>query len=480
MTEPKDKTERAIKAIQQAYLRHPQPWVVGFSGGKDSTCTLQLVWKAIAGLPKEERTKHVYVISSDTMVETPVITNLIHNTMKRIGDAAVEQGLPITARVVKPAIENSFWVNLIGRGYPAPQQKFRWCTDRLKIEPANKFILEIVSKHGESIVVLGARSDESASRAQVLSKQKDQYDVGATLPRHSTLPNSYVYTPIMDWTTAEVWEYLLKESRTPWGTSNRDLAAIYKDSTAGECPLVVDKTTPSCGNSRFGCWTCTVVERNHSLENMVDNGEDWMAPLVRYWNILKETNDPARKREFRSFKRRTGQVTFMSNDAIGDAVKVIPGPYKFEFRKTLLSELLKTQIEINTGREERLELIADDELRAIRKLWLDEENDWEDSVPKLYAAIVGKTMEYDADDSAAFGVEELEILGEACLEHGVPKELVARLLDKEREFTVLSRRSSLQKELGSILHEEWRDEADVVNAEINRKKNAERTQALTK
>lgn len=469
MSSLQEKTAHAVEAIRRTYLSLPQPWVVGFSGGKDSTCTLQLVWKAIAGLPKASRTKAIYVISSDTMVETPVITNLIYGTMSRIAESAEKQGLPIQAQIVKPALEDTFWVNLIGKGYPAPRQKFRWCTDRLKIEPANRFIKDIVSKHGEAIVVLGARSDESASRAQVLSKQKDQYESGAMLPKHSSLPNSFVYTPIMDWTTAEVWEFLLMESRTPWGTSNRDLAAIYKDSSAGECPLVVDKTTPSCGNSRFGCWTCTVVEKNQSLENMVDKGQDWMEPLVRYWNILKETTDPANKFKFRSFKRRTGQVSFQNTEAVGDEVKLIYGPYKFEFRQKLLGDLLQVQQEVNTGREDQLALISEDEIRMIRKIWLDEENDWEDSVPKLFKKATGKDLEYDSDDSATFGSEELRILETACAEHGVPKELVGRLLDKEREFTVMSRRSSLQKELGGILQEEWRDEAEVVQTEKKRR-----------
>lgn len=463
------KTSDAIEAIQRTYLSLPQPWVVGFSGGKDSTCVLQLVWKAISGLPQDQQTKPVYVISSDTMVETPVIANLIHTTMNSIALSAKAQTLPIQAQIVKPQIEDTFWVNLIGKGYPAPRQKFRWCTDRLKIEPANRFIKEIVSKHGEAIVVLGARTDESASRAQVLSKQKEQYETGAALPRHTTLPNSFVFTPIMNWTTAEVWDFLLKESRTPWGTSNRDLAAIYKDSTAGECPLVVDKTTPSCGNSRFGCWTCTVVEKNHSLENMVDKGQDWMEPLVRYWNILKETTDPANKSKFRSFKRRTGQVSFHDNTANGDEVKVIYGPYKFDFRKKLLTDLLQVEVEINHGRAEKLELISEDEIRMIRTIWLDEENDWEDSVPKLFKDTTGRDLQYATDDSATFGIAEIAILEAACAEHGVPRNLIGRLLDKEREFTVLSRRSALQKELGGILHEEWRGETDVVLAETQRR-----------
>ena len=63
--------------IQKVYLSDKKPWVVGYSGGKDSTCTLQLVWNALAKLPQEKRQKPVYVISSDTLVETPVIVRYI-------------------------------------------------------------------------------------------------------------------------------------------------------------------------------------------------------------------------------------------------------------------------------------------------------------------------------------------------------------------------------------------------------------------
>ncbi|MCB1193045.1 MAG: hypothetical protein H7A23_12965 [Leptospiraceae bacterium] len=36
-----------------------------------------------------------------------------------------------------------------------------------------------------------------------------------------------------------------------------------------ECPLVIDDTTPSCGNSRLGCWTCTVIDQDKSMGYMI-------------------------------------------------------------------------------------------------------------------------------------------------------------------------------------------------------------------
>src|SRR5215831_12944058 len=111
------------REIQQVYLSDRRPWVVGYSGGKDSTCALQMVWTALAGLDPEQRQKPIYVISSDTLVETPVIVRYIDVTLERIQTAAQAQGLPIKTEKVTPTTERSFWVNLIGRGYPAPSRR---------------------------------------------------------------------------------------------------------------------------------------------------------------------------------------------------------------------------------------------------------------------------------------------------------------------------------------------------------------------
>jgi DNA sulfur modification protein DndC len=150
--------------IQDIYLANDYPWIIGYSGGKDSTATTQLIWKALSELHERELKKRIYVIASDTLVENPSVTRYIESTLEGMNEAAAEQGLPLTARKVEPQIEDTFWVNLIGKGYPAPYNRFRWCTDRLKIRPANRFILDTVSKHGEVIVVLGVRRGESNTR----------------------------------------------------------------------------------------------------------------------------------------------------------------------------------------------------------------------------------------------------------------------------------------------------------------------------
>ena len=146
-----------ISEVQDAYLGDSRPWVIGYSGGKDSTCTLQLVWMALSALPREKLSKEVYVLSSDTLVETPAIVNFIDKNIQKINIAAEQQDLPIKAHIVTPVVDDSFWVNLIGKGYPAPSTRFRWCTERLKIDPANTFIKDRVSEFGEVVTVLGGR-----------------------------------------------------------------------------------------------------------------------------------------------------------------------------------------------------------------------------------------------------------------------------------------------------------------------------------
>lgn len=444
--------------IRSIYLADGRPWVVGFSGGKDSTCTLQLVWTALAELPAERRTKPVFVISSDTLVETPVISRYIDATLGRISTAALAQGLPFEAHKVVPDVDRSFWVNLLGRGYPAPSRRFRWCTERLKIEPANQFITKRVAEYGEVIMILGTRYAESATRAQAMSFHRIK---GSRLSRHSSLLNAFVYPPIEDFSTDDVWTYLLQVP-SPWGNENRDLVAMYRNATqAGECPLVVDTTTPSCGNSRFGCWVCTVVERDRAMEALVDRGESWLEPLLEYRDLLSSTQDPEKKILYRDYKRRTGQVSF-----IGDTDNPIPGPYKLEFCKELLRKLLATQLEVGqlAPPGEKPILIHEAELREIRRIWRLERADWHDSVPSIVREVLGREMTVVEDDAAAFKAEEAELLDAVCHEHDVPIDLVRRLIDIERSAHGLKRRHAVHTRIEDAMHQEWRELADIVAA----------------
>jgi DNA sulfur modification protein DndC len=441
--------------ITLLYLEDKRPWVLGFSGGKDSSCALQLIWSAVANLPPAKRTKPVYVVSSDTLVEIPIVASRVITSQENMLQAAEKGGLPFIPVLVTPTVTDTFWVNLLGKGYPAPSQMFRWCTERLKITPTSAFILDKVTQYGEATIVLGARKGESASRDQVLKKSKEKKLSHETLPRHSTLPNSFIYTPIEDFTADDVWQYLLQVSN-PWGDDNHDLLAMYRSANAGECPLVIDKSTPSCGNSRFGCWVCTLVKKDKAMEALVDGEEPWLAPLLDFRNLLSKTQDPAIKHKYREYRRRTGQVNYKKD---GD---VIRGPYKMKYRKDFLRQLLSIERDISKTRP--IQLISFAELKEIRRIWRFEEYppDWEDSVPKIYKEVYGEVLEWEKDDIVDFGVLEMQTLSEVATEHALSESLLRKLLDVERLHHGMSKRPRVFADIDSVLSREWRTEKEIL------------------
>jgi len=439
--------------IKQTYLRYPHPWVIGYSGGKDSTAVMQLIWTAVKQLDPDQRTKPVYVIASDTRVETPVIVDHIDNTLAKVNKAADEQNLPFSAQKVMPNLDESFWVNLLGKGYPAPTVKFRWCTERMKINPANRFIKNKVEDHGEVIMVLGTRKAESNTRAQLMNTY--EVEGHASLRYHKYLSGAYVYAPIADFTADDVWTYLFA-NQSPWGGSNRDLAAIYKTAQdESECPLVIDDSTPSCGNSRFGCWTCTVVEDDVSMRNVIQNGEDWLAPLHEFREKLANTRN---SEEYRSLKSRHGTVRTRNG-------KALQGSYTLDALKEYLEDLLRAQKKVQEEKPET-ELISKEELFEIRRLWRTEgvgsEVDWEDSVPKIYREVYEEDLDWPVDDDGFFDTDQKELLREACEnEDDVPYQLVANLLEAERRSHGMARRANIHKDIRSELKKDWRSDEEI-------------------
>jgi DNA sulfur modification protein DndC len=262
--------------------------------------------------------------------------------------------------------------------------------------------------------------------------------------------------------TEDVWTYLLA-APCPWGNNNRDLVTMYRNAQSGECPLVVDTTTPSCGNSRFGCWVCTVVERDKSMEAMIDSGQEWMQPLLDIRNWLAETLDPDKKREIREVRRRTGRVQIWGENKD----KVIWGPYKLEFRKVILRRLLEAEKLIRQhGPDKDGHLIQPDELHEIRRLWKTEEGDWEDSVPRIYAEVAGGELDWVYDDESTNSVVDMHTLEATAAENQLPPEMLQELIDLERKLQGLGRRSSVFEEIDKILKKDWRT-TDQVLREIN-------------
>src|ERR1041384_6671103 len=127
-------------ALRQLYLNDPRPWLVGFSGGKDSTMLASLIFETALSVPLRERKKPISIVCTDTRVEIPAIVEMVESTLARMQKCSEQNDLKVEVSLLRPPPEQSFWVNIIGRGYPPPNRVFRWCTQRLKIDPVTTFV----------------------------------------------------------------------------------------------------------------------------------------------------------------------------------------------------------------------------------------------------------------------------------------------------------------------------------------------------
>jgi DNA sulfur modification protein DndC len=475
--------EAQLANIRELYRLDEIPWVIGYSGGKDSTAILQLIWMALQGLDPSQRGKPVYVISTDTLVENPIVSRWVANSLQTMERAAQEQGLPILPNKLTPKVQNSFWVNLLGKGYPAPRHKFRWCTERLKIMPSNDFIRSVVQASGEAILVLGTRKAESSKRAGAM-KKREEGRVRDQLSPNASLPNCQVYTPIEDWSNDDVWLYLMQVGN-PWGHTNSDLLTMYQGATeGGECPLVVDTSTPSCGDSRFGCWVCTMVSQDKSMGAMVQNDveKEWMLPLLRFRDRLAVKNEEGKwaDRSLRDFRRMNGSLTEFHG-------KLVHGPYKQSVRQEWLEELLRTQTWLRENGPEyvrEVELITLEELQEIRRTWVIEKHEIEDELPGIYERAVGVPYPMPGfHETSVIGGKELNLLKDLCEqklegEKGVELYGMLRgLLDVEQRFRTMTKRKGLFDALDSVvkfhLFEDEGDAQSFLEEEMERRATAD-------
>lgn len=471
-----------MEIVKNLYLEDTIPWVIGYSGGKDSTATLQLVWKALRQLAPEQLHKDVHVISTDTLVENPIVSQWVGHSLEVMSKAAQEQGLPIKPHRLTPEVKDRFWVNLIGKGYPTPRPRFRWCTSRLKISPSNNFIKKLEQQNGEAIVVLGTRKSESTSRAA--SMKRHEGSTREWLNRNGQLDRSWVFTPVEDWTNDDVWIYLMQE-KNPWGFDNSALMGMYQGATTdGECPLVVDSTTPSCGDSRFGCYVCTMVSQDKSMSAMIrnDGEKEWMSPLLKLRNEkLLTTND----RHLREFRRMDGRLTLMEVSREGPDVKRAPngklyqlvhGPYKQSYREELLRGLLEAQKEVYAKAPENIkfDLFTIEDLQEIRRIWLFEKHEIEDSVPRIYEEVMGKLYPgVPLDENQVFDAGDIEVLREITKSEEDPEQLhfhlVRQLLAVEGKYQHAARRAGLFDELNAVLENHaFKDENEALDFAVLR------------
>ena len=348
------------------------PWVVGLSGGKDSTAVTMKMLETLENLPPPiRRQKQCFVVCVNTLVEAPPVIGHVYSFIAELRDYVRDRELPVEVVELTPETNQTFWVNLIGRGYPTPVREFRWCTDRMKIRPQQKFIEDNKDIFGDPPIVhflLGTRYDESVARKKTMEVHTR---MGTDIHAHGTMPTSGVIRPIEDWTTDDVWKYLLQSEwkgggKNPFYDINQKLAHLYKDAASGECPVIHDPTKQTCAGSRFGCWTCTVVEVDSSLREMIDSGRDdyeteKLSLLADFRDKLRDNrNLPVNRVQGRN---RRGTVLVKRDGSVG------VGPYTMDYRKNLLNELIEMQEKVDDM------LITPEEISRIHQIWAEEQAD---------------------------------------------------------------------------------------------------------
>ncbi|UEA87981.1 MULTISPECIES: DNA phosphorothioation system sulfurtransferase DndC [Alistipes] len=416
-----------------------RPWIIGFSGGKDSTVLLTLVWLALRKIKEQtiapfQLRRPIYVVCNDTMVENPIIATYVDEVLNTIEIKAREEDLPIFVRKTVPKLEDSFWVNVIGKGYPVPNTAFRWCTEKMKIKPTARFITEQVDECGEAIILIGTRKTESATRARSIKKHEIH---GKRLTNHTILKNTYVYAPIKELMLEEVW-YIINAIPSPWGFDNSILFNIYKDASADdyECPTVVtDKSHGSCGQSRFGCWTCTVVKDDKSMRSLIQNGREWMRPLYDFrLQLDQERNIIENRMPFRRDGRK----------AVNDM-----GSYVFRYRASILERLLQIQYDLQQ-KDPNIKLITDQELIAIQVNWYRDFN-FTFQVSEIYNKIYNTSLYME--EVKVKNKLEADLMKEVCKDNIEEGELIEQLLLLQKSKSLMQRRRGLKSEIESRIEE---------------------------
>jgi hypothetical protein len=193
----------------------------------------------------------------------------------------------------------------------------------------------------------------------------------------------------------------------------------------------------------MGCYVCTLVEYNKSLAARADSGEQWVIPLLQLHLFLRDTIEPGQKHLYRSLEARGTNRVELNRQ--GDPSYRC---YTLETRKDILRRVLKAEVQIRReGPFPNIELIDFEELCAIRQVWLDEELDWEDSLPKIYKEVTGRDLPWPLPPISAWrNVDSKTLITNFCQKLQLPPRLVMHLLEAMRQFQLAQETPSTDAE----------------------------------
>lgn len=321
-----DESEVALQTVINKGYNH---WIITFSGGKDSTTTLVIALETALSLSRQ--VERIDVVYSDTMIEIPVIQQYALGFLEYLKIFHRVASLPLHCHVVYPAIEESFWVCLLGKGYPPPHQRFRWCTRRLKIEPVEDALKSFV-RPDKTVILTGVRFGESRDRDARLHQscsRGGECGQGVWFEYSSRLQAAYL-APIVDWKECDVWDFLQFCAPVLGYPTNHLEESVYNGR-----------------ETRFGCWTCTVVRQDRAMEKITSLPQ-WahLRPLLDFRQRVKELTGHLESRVLRPDGK--------------------PGRLTLAVRQQLLNELLELQTRLG------MTIVSSDQILAIQEHWKQE------------------------------------------------------------------------------------------------------------
>jgi DNA sulfur modification protein DndC len=358
-----DSIDLTVQSLQ-VHASGYKHWAIAYSGGKDSSALLTVILWLIQN-KKIESPESLTVLYSDTRQELPPLQIGAIQTLKKV------QALGFNAKIVLPEIDKRYFVYMLGRGVPPPNNNtLRWCTNQIKVQPMVEALRNLREEHGEKFLMLtGVRLGESAARDSriALSCSRNGAECGQGWFQQST-PASVADTlaPILHWRVCHIWDWLMFEAPSII-PSVSFVAQVYGGEEAAEI------------NARTGCVGCPLATKDTALDHILSLPEwSYLQPLKRLRPLYAEL------RSFKYRKQKDGEKNKDGNYSANPSRK---GPLTLAVREWGLRQVLDVQTDINCqailqGRP-RIELINGSEESRIRELisahaW---PNRWSDDDP---------------------------------------------------------------------------------------------------
>lgn len=238
--------DNVYKVFDEALTKYSKI-VLAYSGGKDSTVLAILFYKWL--MLRNIKGLNVVLLHNDTLSEINPMEMWARHFMNEYSKRLSLIGNNVEIRIIVPDAIDTFYWRVFVRGYPAPTYNFRWCVNLLKMKPAKR------SLHDDDAVLLtGIRESESSTRAGIVKRSYGSCPLGPSkcLAYYLQINESNItkISPLRDWQTADVFEYLRHE----------------KDFDVSELLRLYD-----CDGARFGCWHCTLATVQWGLQVLSNN-----------------------------------------------------------------------------------------------------------------------------------------------------------------------------------------------------------------